>query len=91
MECAELLDNSAAKHKMSVRPPQQRKRRSESRQRTETAEEDRILLSMDNSSDADVSKKMKTLDDDEGVTAYRRTRSGRIIHHSTVDPRSKRE
>lgn len=83
-----MLDNSAAKHKMAVRPPQ-RKRRSESRQRSPGRSKESDTA--ESGSDAESSKKMKS-NQDEGPTlsTYRRTRSsGRQL--ASVDPKAKRE
>jgi preprotein translocase subunit SecF len=88
-----LLDNSAAKHKMAVRP--QRKRRSESRQRDGNQGEE---AGIESSQQSDVQvegsvKKIKSSTDEEAETSkqrgYRRTRSGRQL--VTFDPVAKRE
>ena len=107
MECcttsAQLLDNSAAKHKLSVRPPQQRKRRSTAvRGDGSAVEEDddrfsssSLLMAEDQVDEVALNKKMKTATDASSIATassnYRRSRSGRIVQHSSVDPRSKRE
>ena len=87
-----LLDNSAAKHKMAVRP--QRKRRSESRQRDGNQGEE---AGIESSQQSDVQvegsvKKIKSSTDEEAETSkqrgYRRTRSGRQL--VTFDPVAKR-
>lgn len=76
-----LLDNSAAKHKMAVRP--QRKRPSESRPTS-------LLLkdgdTTESGSDVESSKKVKS----EQGQPYRRTRSGGR-QGASADPKSKRE
>ena len=88
-----LLDNSAAKHKMAVRP--QRKRRSESRQR-DGNQGDEAGMESSQQSDAQVEgnvKKIKSSVDEEDSAeskrGYRRTRSGRQL--AAVDPVAKRE
>jgi hypothetical protein len=87
-----LLDNSAAKHKMVVRP--QRKRRSESRQRDgNQGEEAGIKSSQQSGVQVEGSvKKIKYSTDEEAETSkqrgYRRTRSGRQL--VTFDPVAKR-
>ena len=85
-----LLDNSAAKHKMAIRP--QRKRRSESRNRDITSTTD---VESSVSSVEQQSKKIKpgteeiTSTEVEKVQqSYRRTRSGRQM---VADPAAKRE
>lgn len=83
----ELLDNSAAKHKMAVRP--QRKRRSESRHRDSVdVNPPAVTESISQETVAVVSKKIKSSEESSGQQTYRRTRSGR---HSAVDPAAKRE
>lgn len=101
-ESTAMLDNSAAKHKMAVRP--QRKRRSESRQRDNNqADGDTssvVVSSETNCSQTDIQtggsvKKSKPSADEEDAESdtklkgYRRTRSGR--HLVAVDPVAKRE
>lgn len=100
-ESTALLDNSAAKHKMAVRP--QRKRRSESRQRDgNQGDGDSVAVSSEtNYSQNDIQigstvKKVKPSADEEDQAAaeakqkgYRRTRSGK--HLVAVDPVAKRE
>lgn len=92
-----LLDNSAAKHKMAVRP--QRKRRSESRNRDSIQD---ITSSTEMESSVTVEqqcKKVKSETSTEQVSStetdkagrqqtYRRTRSGRQM---VSDPVAKRE
>ena len=79
-----LLDNSAAKHKMAVRP--QRKRRSESRNRDSL--EGSGLNIAECIADDGVKKVKSSKDDGQQQKTYRRTRSGR---HPGVDPAAKRE
>ena len=90
-----LLDNSAAKHKMAIRP--QRKRRSESRQRDGNQGDD-VICGMESSPQSDVQvegniKKIKSSAEEEDSAdikrGYRRTRSGRQL--VAVDPVAKRE
>lgn len=79
-----MLDNSAAKHKMAVRP--QRKRPSESRPTS-------LLLkdgdTTESGSDVESSKKVKS-EQEQGPQPYRRTRSGGR-QGASADPKSKRE
>ena len=90
-----LLDNSAAKHKMAIRP--QRKRRSESRQRESNPGDDDAMETNQQQSDVQVEgniiKKIKSSTEEEesaeSKRGYRRTRSGRQL--VTFDPVAKRE
>lgn len=91
-----LLDNSAAKHKMAIRP--QRKRRSESRQRdSNPGDDDDAMETNQQQSDVQVEgniiKKIKSsMEEEESAESkrgYRRTRSGRQL--VTFDPVAKRE
>lgn len=75
---AELLDNSAAKHKMSVRP--QRRKRSVSRQRTDSAGDAPDAGGAESSV---VTEPKKSKHDET-----RRSRSGK---HTASDPSTKRE
>jgi hypothetical protein len=88
-----LLDNSAAKHKMAIRP--QRKRRSESRQRDSNPGDDAAMETNQQQSDVQVEgniiKKIKSSTEEsaESEHGHRRTRSGRQL--VTVDPVAKRK
>ena len=85
-----LLDNSAAKHKMAIRP--QRKRRSESRNRditsTTDVESSVSLVEQQSKKIKPGMEEITSTEVDKVQQSYRRTRSGRQM---VADPAAKRE